>query len=229
MSRIIEYPSREALTVGLAGALAADLRAAIAAKGRAVFCIPGGSSPPAVFRQLSEMEVDWDVVTVVLGDERWVPEDNERSNAAMVRKNLLIEAAAAAQFVPLYRPFATPELGLATVADEVRAEALPIDVLLLGMGEDGHTASIFPGADRLADALDPACPEPVLALRAPGAPEPRITLTLPSLLTAKSTYLLITGETKRAVLDTAMGEGPEAEAPVRAILRRANPAIHYAP
>lgn len=229
MSDIVEFPDRETLTEALAARLADDLRGVIAAKGRAVFCVSGGSSPPPVFRALSGMALDWGRVTVVLNDERWVPADHDRSNARMVHETLLQGPAAAADFVPLYHPVPTPEEGMPAVTAAVQAHALPLDVLLLGMGEDAHTASLFPGADRLAEALDPTCTAPVLAMRAPGAGEPRITLTLPALLTASTTHLLITGAKKRAVLAMAMEDGPEADAPIRAILRRAAPIIHYAP
>ncbi len=229
MSRLVEHESRDALRDALADTLAADLTRIVGEKGRAVFCVSGGSSPPPVFERLAAMDLPWDKVVVTLNDERWVPPDHERSNARMVHETLLQGPGAAARFVPLYHPVDTPEQGMEAVAEAVTAGALPLDVLLLGMGEDGHTASIFPGADLLDQALDLACPVPVLAMRAPGAVEPRITLTLPALLSAQATYLLITGEKKRAVLEAARREGAESELPIRAILRQADPAIHYAP
>ena len=131
--------------------------------------------------------------------------------------------AAMATYIPLYADFETPEEGLGGLADGL-AEHLPISVLLLGMGTDAHTASLFPGADKLAEALDPHAP-PLMAMRAPGAPEPRITLTAPVLKAAMSTHILITGKEKREALEAARHK-PVEEAPVQAVLGQAT--VHWA-
>ena len=226
---VIDYPDRAAQAQALARDVADALQASIAATGRAVLSVPGGTTPGPFLRALAGAALHWPAVTVVLNDERWVPPDHPRSNARLLGETLLTGAAAQATTVPLYRDAPRPEEGLAAVAWALRGPALPLDVLVLGMGEDMHTASLFPGADRLAEALDPACAEPVLPMRAAGAAEPRITLTLPALLSARQTHILITGEEKRVALDRACEDGPEAEAPIRAILRRAAPTVHYAP
>lgn len=221
--------SRDALMDELAEAVAGDLRAALAARGRASLAVPGGTTPGPFLDALSRAPLDWSEVTVTLTDERWLPPDHERSNQRLVTGTLLRDGAAAAGFLPLYGGGAAPEESLGRVAAALEAMVLPLDVCVLGMGEDRHTASLFPGADRLAEALAPEAP-PVLALRAPGAPEPRVTLTAPVLRGAGKVYLLITGEAKAAALETALAAGPEEEAPVRVALRREGPVeLFYAP
>lgn len=211
-----------ALADALAERVAACLREAIAARGRALLAVSGGSTPKHFFARLSHAALDWSRVQVTLVDERWVPESSDRSNARLVKSQLLQHAAAAATFVPLHQQAATPEDGLAALDAELDALALPFDVVVLGMGEDGHTASFFPGGDRLAEALDPAGTARVLPMRAAGAGEPRITFTLPVLLDARALFLHVEGEAKRRVLaDAQLGLGAGRDYPVRAVLEHA--------
>ncbi len=152
-------------------------------------------------------------------DERWVPDTDERSNARMVEALLLRHNAADAEFVPLYVQTATPEAGIGEVRTRVAAMKWPFDVVVLGMGPDGHTASFFPGGDRLDEALDTANTAQVVPMRAPGAGEPRITFTLPVLLKSRTLYLHIEGADKRVVLEQAEQLG--SELPIASVLRRA--------
>lgn len=221
---LIDYPDREFLMMALADDIASELKRALEVQERATLSVPGGTTPGPVFDLLSGLELDWARVDVVLNDERWVDETSPRSNTRLVRERLLKNRAAAANLVALHVPTPTPEEGLAEVSEGVRA-VLPITVLLLGMGADMHTASLFPGADRLAEALSPEAP-PVMALRAEAAGEPRITLTAPVLRDAMHCHLLITGAEKRQAVERA-ARLPEAEAPVRAVL--SNATIHWAP
>ncbi|TXH94034.1 MAG: 6-phosphogluconolactonase [Pseudorhodobacter sp.] len=221
--KLIEYPDREALFLGLAGQLAADLAEAVQRGGHASFSVPGGTTPGPVFDTLSGTDLPWDKIAVFLNDERWVPEDSPRSNTRLIRERLLRGPAHRARLVPLYAPAATPEEMLPALSDGI-APHLPISVLLLGMGADMHTASLFPGADHLAQALAPDAPV-LMALRAAAAGEPRITLSARVLGDAARIHILITGQDKRAALARAQTL-PAELAPVRAVLSHAT--VHWA-
>lgn len=216
-----EYPDRELMMLALADAIASRLAEAVSRDKRASLCVPGGTTPGPIFDTLSGVQIDWAKVSVFLNDERWVPETSPRSNTALLRSRLLRGRAAAATLVPMHAATDTPEEALDALATGI-APHLPITVLLLGMGTDMHTASLFPGADGLAEALSPQAPV-LLAMRAEG--EPRVTLSARVLKGAMTTHLLITGPEKRAAFERAQTLS-ETEAPVRAIL--ANATVHWA-
>jgi len=155
---------------------------------------------------------------VTLADERWVPQSDARSNTRLVYQHLLVNAAMSARFVPLVNEAATPEAGLDHSLAGLHDLPLPLDVVVLGMGNDGHTASWFPGGDHLVQALDGQAPL-LLPMRAAGAPEPRITFTAPVLLKAGQVFLHFEGAAKRAVYERARAEGAVADMPIRAALR----------
>ncbi|HEX2017637.1 MAG TPA: 6-phosphogluconolactonase [Aurantimonas sp.] len=213
------YASREDLAEALATGVAAVLAGAIATRGAATLAVSGGSTPKRFFERLAQTQIDWASVTVTLVDERWVPETDERSNAAMVRRHLLTGPAAKAHFLPFYLDAPAPE----DVAGELQARfqrlARPFDVTVLGMGTDGHTASYFPGADHLDAATAPDTHDPVATIRAPAAAEPRVTLTLPLIVDTRFLALHIEGEEKLAVYQAALQPGPVDKMPVRAVLR----------
>jgi 6-phosphogluconolactonase len=211
------FTNKQQLADALSEAVATNLKAAIAARGAASLAVSGGSTPTLLFRTLAARpDIAWDKVTVTLVDERWVDESSDRSNARLVKANLLQGRAAAARFVPLYQGGTMPDVGktAAALANVPR----PLDVAILGMGNDGHTASFFPGGDNLSAALTGE--GPVVAIEAPGAGEPRVTLTLSQLLAARALYLHIEGEEKVKTLEQAEAEGPVEDMPVRAILRQ---------
>lgn len=211
------FPDRQSLADALAAAIADNLKAAVAARSVASLAVSGGSTPARLFETLSaRADVPWDKVTITLVDERWVDETSDRSNARLVRADLLQGRAAAAKFVPLYQGGAEPDPTAAGAAQAAIPQ--PLDVAVLGMGNDGHTASFFPDGDTLDEAL--TAEGPVVAIRAPGAGEPRVTLTLPHLLRARELYLHIEGEEKVKTLDKAEADGPVDDMPVRAILRQ---------
>ncbi len=169
---------------------------------------------------------------VTLVDERWVPDSDERSNARLVKSLLLQHAASAATFVPLYNDAPTPEAGLAEATARIDALPSPFDAVVLGMGDDGHTASFFPGGDHLAEALDLDGRAPVLPMHAPGAGEPRITLSLPTLLDTHALYLLVAGEKKGDLLaDVRLGLGAAQNYPIQAVLtqQRVPVAVYWCP
>jgi 6-phosphogluconolactonase len=218
-----EFADADALAHALARAVAGDLVRAIAARGTALLAVSGGRTPLKFFRTLAQQALAWDKVTVTLVDERWVPPEHERSNARLVQANLLQGVAAAARFVPLFEAaFADPEQALSVVVARIVMLDLPFDALVLGMGEDGHTASFFPGGDNLARATDPATPDFVLPMRAPDAGEPRITLTLPPIVDSRNLYLHIEGGHKRRVLwDAEHADAADRTLPVSNVLRNA--------
>jgi 6-phosphogluconolactonase len=217
------YPDREFLMLGLANVIAGQLADFLRREGRATLSVPGGTTPGPVFDTLSGVDIDWANVAVVLNDERWVPETSDRSNTRLLRERLLRGKAAQARLIPLYAPAETPEEMLPALEDGLRPH-LPISVLLLGMGTDMHTASLFPGADRLAEALTSSAPL-LLPMRAEAAGEPRVTLTAPVLREAFNIHILITGAEKREALERAMTLTVE-EAPVRVVLDSAT--VHWA-
>ena len=221
--RLETYPDREMMMIDLANKLAGDLKTCLLQHDWASFVVPGGTTPGPIFDALCDAQLDWSRVHVMLSDERWVPETSERSNTGLIRQRLLTGRAAEATYVPLYVDRETPEDGLEELTQAVSAE-LPISVLLLGMGADMHTASLFPGADNLVPALSPDAP-PLMAMRAPGSPEPRITLTAPVLSGAMTTHIVITGEEKRAAAERAATLSVQ-DAPVASVL--ANATVHWA-
>jgi 6-phosphogluconolactonase len=208
------FEDRDQLAASLAKDVATALREAIEARGAAVLAVSGGTTPVLFFETLAKAEIPWKAVTVTLVDERQVPEASERSNARLVRKHLMRHRAGAARFMPL---FENPDA----------ASIAPIDVATLGMGNDGHTASFFPGGDRLGEALDPDTKLRLIEITAPGAGEPRITFTLPALLAARTRMLHIEGAEKRRVLERALQSGPVEAMPIRAILNAPQPVTIY--
>ena len=208
------FDAREALAETLARDVADELDRAIEAKGRATLAVSGGTTPKLFFEKLSEIDIPWSRVSVTLVDERQVPETSERSNARLVRTHLLRNKAAAASFIPL-------------AGNPAAARVAAFDVAVLGMGSDGHTASFFPGGDRLSEALDAESGKRLIEMTAPGAGEPRLTFTLPVLKQSGRLALHIEGAEKRQVLKQALEAGPEEDMPVRAILRSATPVTLY--
>ncbi len=220
---LVEYPDREMMMIDLANRLAGEIRSILSHEDWATFAAPGGTTPGPIFDALCAAQLDWSRVRVVPTDERWVPETSPRSNARLLRERLLVDRAAAATLISLHAEADAPEARLDELSEQVRS-VMPVSVLLLGMGADGHVASLFPGADRLDDAMDDDAP-PLMAMRAPGASEPRVTLTLPVLRAAVSTHILITGPEKLETLRKARG-AKASQYPVAAFLGDAT--IHWA-
>jgi 6-phosphogluconolactonase len=217
------YVDSQSLAEGLAQSVAADLRRSLAERGHAALVVSGGTTPHKFFAALALADVDWSRVTVTLADERWVRPENARSNEHLVRQTLLVGRAAAANFVSLYADTPDPESALPEIAARVAALALPFAAVVLGLGNDGHCASLFPDGDQFAQAIDPATTAHVLPMRSPTAGEPRITLTLPMLIATQALYLLIEGADKQATLARiCAAEGALARSPLRAILREAS-------
>jgi 6-phosphogluconolactonase len=202
------YASTAELAATAAEGLEAWLSAGLDARGRASLVATGGRSPGPVYDRLSQAPLDWGHVAVTLSDERQVDADSPNSNARVLRERLLVGPAAAAQFLPL-----------TDYAEGVLRKLLPFDAVMLGMGEDGHIASLIPGSPVMAHAMDPD--GEALTAESPqgfgSPPVPRITLTLSALLQSRAIFLLIAGGAKRQVIERA--EAGE-DLPVRAILNQ---------
>ena len=200
------FETSEALASEAAAAIAGQLSAGLAAAGHAALVATGGRSPGPVYDILKDADLDWSHVAVTLSDERQVDAGSPNSNARLLRERLFQRRAAAAQFLPL-TDYAEPAL----------RKLMPFDAVMLGMGEDGHVASLIPGSPVLAEAMDPGGTR--LTAESPqgfgSPPVPRITLTLPALLASRGIFLLIAGEAKRQVIERALAG---ADLPVRAIL-----------
>jgi 6-phosphogluconolactonase len=220
--KLIEYPDAEMMMMRLADILASALKQTLVTHDRASLAVPGGTTPGPIFDNLCSVDLDWARVDVLLTDERWLPESAARSNTALLRRRLLVDRAAAARLIPLYADAPAPEDKLPELAAGL-APLLPLSVVLLGMGADMHTASLFPGADQLELAL--TGDDPLVAMRAPGAPEPRITLSAAVLNAAMARHIVIVGAEKRAALERATGLDPF-DAPVAAVLKET--IVHWA-
>ncbi|MGH8176444.1 MAG: 6-phosphogluconolactonase [Steroidobacter sp.] len=214
------FPDSPALAHALSGEIQVDLQEAIAERGAASLVVSGGRTPKRLYGQLRTEKVDWSRVWVTLADERWVETTSAASNERFVREALLIDAASAAHFVGLKNPAATPEAGAEWATRALTRVPHPFDVVVLGMGEDGHTASLFPGSLALSRALDAAAAPACIAVNALAAPHARMSLNLAALLDARRIILHIEGESKWQVYQRARTAGAAAELPVRAILHQ---------
>ncbi|MFL4471066.1 6-phosphogluconolactonase [Tateyamaria armeniaca] len=212
--KIQEYPDREMLAMGLADVLASELKNCLLIHPWASFVVPGGTTPGPIFDSLCAASVDWDRVHVMLSDERWVPEDHERSNAKLLKDHLFVDRAADARFIPFHVDGETPESAAPGLSEKL-AEEMPISLLLLGMGADMHTASLFPGADGLADML--ADDAPLVVPVSVEGQEPRISFSGPALAGAMAKHLVIYGHEKRGALEAAQSLSPT-EAPIKVVM-----------
>jgi 6-phosphogluconolactonase len=226
-----EFADGTVLAEKLADQVAHRLAAALETKGTASLVVSGGSTPKKFFRALCGRDIEWAKVTVTLVDERFVPMDHPRSNHLLVRENLLQEKASAAHFIPLYHDCPSVEEAAGKATEATAAIVPPFDVVILGMGGDGHTASFFPHGNNLQEALDAAGPRRVLSMEAQGAEEPRLTFSFSSLTDAGLLVLHIEGQEKKDVLTRAQKGTDETEMPIRAVLHRASSPvdIYWAP
>ncbi|MBF7053009.1 6-phosphogluconolactonase [Halomonas sp. KAO] len=207
---------RERLARQLAEAVAEALRADLEHQDHALLVVSGGSTPVPFFTALAACRLPWERVQVTLADERWVAERADDSNARLVREHLLRGPAAAATFTPLTSDHSTPEEGAEVVAERIEALAWPASVVILGMGGDGHTASLFPDSRELD--LARSTDATTVAVRTPSQPQPRITLSAGRLHQARRHFLHITGGDKQAVLARALAGDDVRELPIRAFL-----------
>ncbi|NVZ48723.1 6-phosphogluconolactonase [Pseudomonas sp. B6002] len=213
-----EYRTPVLLAEGLANDVAAQLRTALSARGEATLVVSGGRSPVAFFQHLAKQDLDWSKVTITLADERWVPVEHADSNAGLLKQHLLKGPAAKAKFLSLYSAAANLE-DAALQADRLLGELPAIDVLVLGMGDDGHTASLFPNSPNLSEALQPNGTRRCWPMLAPTVPHQRLTMSRALLATANYTVLSISGSSKLTTLSAALASDDVAAMPIRAFLQ----------
>ncbi|MCW1951269.1 MAG: 6-phosphogluconolactonase [Octadecabacter sp.] len=218
---LIEYPDAEIMMIDLANTLAGELEGHLLNHDTVSFAVPGGTTPGPIFDVLcGAKHLDWARISVMLTDERRVPQDHARSNTRLVKERLLVDAAAAANYVS-YVP-SGDAANIAELSKTVEPH-LPISVMLLGMGADMHTASIFPNSPDLATALD--TPYPLVTVQPPDGLEPRISLSMQALKGAMSCHVVIIGAEKREALERAKTLTPT-DAPIAGVLAGAT--VHWA-
>ena len=230
-ARVRRFPDATALTEALAADVIAALQQGLRERRGASLVVAGGRSPVALFDKVSGAELDWQRVWVTLTDERWIDATSSDSNEHLVREHLLRHAAASANFVGMKNDAADPVRGAAASWAAIAPLPRPFDYVLLGMGEDGHTASLFPDSPALYTALDAQQPPGCVGMRAPAPPQARMSLNLSALLDARRIALLIVGSGKWATYERALMEGPVAQMPVRELLRQQHVplAVYWAP
>jgi 6-phosphogluconolactonase len=212
------FASPDEVAEALAKRVARELVGALGMRGKASLAVSGGKTPVRFFQALSAQPLDWRNVGMTLVDERLVPDTNQRSNARLVQENLLRYEAAEARFIPLYSSTESSERAArnAESALAISAFPFPLDVVVLGMGTDGHTASFFPDAGNLESLLDPSAKAIVAPVHAASGGEPRLTLTLARIVEAGFVAIHIEGADKRQVLETATAA--KARLPISAVL-----------
>jgi len=219
-ARLKRFPSMADLAQALASDVAQTLARAIDARGGASLVVSGGKTPAKFFEQLRTQPIEWHRVSVALADERWVEPGDPGSNERMVRELLLKDRAAEARFAGLKNAAPSPELGAVSAWETFARIPRPFDVTLLGMGDDGHTASLFPGSPNLSIALNLDAAAGCVGMWSPSAPQPRLSLNLSALLDSRRLLILLEGGAKLSTYEAASGDGPVEQMPVRAVLRQ---------
>ncbi|MGV6806733.1 MAG: 6-phosphogluconolactonase [bacterium] len=211
-----QFETPAALDESLADDVATALTSAIADRGKAVLVVSGGSTPLNFFQVLSQKTLPWEKVIVTLADERWVDPAHPDSNERLVRERLLINAAGAATFLPL-KTSHDDGVGAEAELDSRLSELGTFDIVILGMGGDGHTASLFPEAPQLSQAMDMTSSRQCIAVDPVTAPHQRMSLTLPRLLNSRKVIVHVVGVEKKSVLETAIAETGSIKLPIASI------------
>lgn len=221
MYQLHEYDTTIAMNTALAEAIGANLQDTINLHGKASLALSGGPVTIELFQILSKIHIAWDKVYLTLVDERWVNKNHDDSNERLIHTHLLQNQAKAAHFISLTTTAENPYDGVDEICARLQQQLpLPIDVLVLGMGDDGHTASLFPHAENLAKGLDMQSDKLVIDMKPLTAPHDRISLTLPVIVNSRHLYLQLTGAIQRQVFQQALNGNDSNDMPIRAILQQ---------
>jgi 6-phosphogluconolactonase len=217
-----KLPTADEMIRDLADVIVASLESGINAHGAASFVASGGTTPGPLFDALAERDLLWDHVYITLSDERWVPPMSDASNEKLIRSRLLRDKASGAHFVPMKSEALHPRDAEAAVSAAISAMPRPFDVTLLGMGDDGHTASMFPGSNGLDAALDIQSPLLVRGIHPAKLDNTgeRMSLTLRAILDSRLVIILIRGDAKLETYGTALAGDDVRAMPVRAVLQQ---------
>jgi 6-phosphogluconolactonase len=218
--REVHDADRATQAANLAAAIAAQLAEGLSRRALASLVVSGGSTPYPMYAQLAQQKLDWSRVRITLADERWVAIDHPDSNERQVRASLLRDGGAAARLIGLKNDASRPAEGAAAAWAAVEAMPRPFDAVLLGMGEDGHVASLFPNSPELASGLDALARPACIAVQPSLAAHTRLSLNLAALLQSRRIFIQIIGALKWRVYEKARAAGPLEDMPIRAILRQ---------
>lgn len=218
------FDTREQASVAAAGRIADALRRRLDAGVATSLVVSGGTTPGRCFEELRHVDLNWSSVGVLASDERWVPADHEDSNENLIRRNLLVNGAGSADVLGFYAPGITVEERCEQLNKEIRFMPFPFACSLLGMGADGHFASLFPDADNLAEGLDTESNDLCIPVATAASPHPRISLTLAALSRSDEIVLLFFGDDKRAIYEEAKSNGEQY--PISRLLRQKRAPVH---
>jgi 6-phosphogluconolactonase len=218
------FDTRKEASVAAADRIATALVRRLDGQGAASLVVSGGTTPALCFAALSKLDLAWDRVGILASDERWVPGTDDASNEKLIRETLLVERAAAADFLPYYSSTKTVEERCIDLDAEIRFVPFPFACALLGMGTDGHFASLFPDAKNLDAGLDLESQSLCLPVITEASPHPRITLTLAALSRSDEIVLLFFGEDKKIIYEKA--KAGNARYPVTRLLKQKRAPVH---
>lgn len=220
MSNIFNsFESKEELVKKLSFEISNRLQESIALNNKASLLVSGGNTPKLLFKNLSKMEIPWEKVTIALVDERWIEVENKDSNELLVKSYLMQNFASKAKFISMFIPN-IKACDAQELCNKNYETITPFDVIVLGMGTDAHTASLFPNNEKLEKAYDLENKSKVISIKPKTAPYERMSLTLKSILSAKSIFLHIEGEEKLKVYKKALIEENRYEMPISSVLNQ---------
>jgi len=210
----------ESLASDLSQSIGDILIEAIRKRGRASMAVSGGSTPISLFKNFSLISIDWTKVDLTLADDRWVDSKSAYSNELLVRTHLIKNKAAKVNFIPLKNDSKTAKEGQKNSEETLRNITLPFDVVVLGMGADGHTASLFPCSDELSDAMDLNNLNKLISISPKTAPYERISFTAKVIIDSKNIFLHLNGSNKLHTLESAMECKDSSKMPIYAFLEK---------